>query len=141
MDLVMRGYHKTFEVPVQQADAVLNQAAPTSGTKYEVLATTKNVRIISIEVNCTWTAQPSPLEVHITIDGQTITYGIANPISATNYLANPNAEKAEDSQILNTSSYHDRRSFLIEGRSVKVEAEITGGTVSNLSARIKYAKW
>jgi len=39
-----------------------------------------------------------------------------------------------------TTDVEVTRSFLLEGRSVKVEAETTGGTVSNLSATVKYAK-
>jgi hypothetical protein len=42
--------------------------------------------------------------------------------------------------FLVTTDYADRRAFLIEGRSVKVEAQREGGTASNLSARVKYAK-
>ena len=121
----------------QQADATLSQA-PVSGTKYEVLATTKNVRIIGISVQCTWTVQPTPLEIHITIDGQTVTFTVTDPVTATDYFCQNSFAAAETAQELTTTQ--PDQAFLREGRSVKVEAEITGGTVSNLSARVKYAK-
>jgi hypothetical protein len=142
----MRGDHKTFEVPAHQADAALNQAAPGDGVEYTVLDTTKNVRIISMIVQCTWTVQPTPLELHLTIDGVSHTYAMANPVSATPYIARALPDLSELNQGLTalTGSITDVTAcvpFLIEGRSVKVTAEITGGTVSNLTARVKYAKW
>jgi len=124
-----------------QADATLSQNNPGDGTKYTVLATTRNVRIIGISVQCSWTVQPTPLEIHLTIDGQTLTFGQSNPVSATPYYPRTLmgiAQLANDSLMM-TGSAQDI-SFLLEGRSVKVEVEITGGTVSNLSARVKYAR-
>ncbi|NVM23119.1 MAG: hypothetical protein HWN68_15215 [Desulfobacterales bacterium] len=126
------------EVFKHQADATLDQTDPVSGTKYEVLATTKNVRIILIEAQCTWTVQPTPLEIHVTIDGQPLVFSKADPVSEDYYYATPYAPVAGGS--LNVVAEVRHRAFLLEGRSVKVEAEITGGTVSNLSARVKYAK-
>lgn len=129
---------KCFE---QQADATINQANPASGTKYTVLDTTKRCRIISIAVKCTWTVQPTPLEVHITIDGQPFRFSFNNPLTDTFYYALINAQLAPTALLLteHPTDYTIYRAFLFEGRSVKVEAEITGGTVSNLAARVKYA--
>jgi len=121
-----------------QADATLDQASPVSGTKYEVLATTKNVRIIGISAVCTWTVQPDPLEVHVTIDGQLLSFHFTDPVSTTPYFAYLDANRTAINQAMDSSV--GKEAFLLEGRSVKVEAEITGGTVSNLSARVKYAK-
>lgn len=126
------------EVFQQQPDATLNQANPDSGTKYEVLATTKRVRLIGISVQCTWTVQPTPLEIHLTINGQTVTYTFTDPVTATDYFAKNSLGNAETAQELTVTQ--PDVPFLREGRSVKVEAEITGGTVSNLSARVKYGK-
>ena len=135
--------HPKYQPPEDQDDATLSQANPTSGTKYTVLDTIANVRIISISVQCTWTVQPTPLEIHITIDGKTITHTFANPVTATDYVAFINPTKAATAQGLSATDPTDLGlpAFLREGRSVKVEAEITGGTVSNLSSRVKYAKW
>jgi len=137
----MRGDHKDFTVPVHQADATLSQANPTSGTKYTVLDTTKNVRIRGISVKVTWTVQPTPLEIHITIDGQTRTHTFTNPVTATNYICDEYDYSDPTALPMDITARLTQRDMLIEGRSVKVEAEITGGTVSNLSARVKYAKW
>ena len=127
----------------QQADATLNQANPVSGTKYEVLATSKRVRLIGISVQCTWTVQPTPLEIHITIDGQTVTFTFTDPVTATDYIAFNIPNAAETAQGLKARAEANDLTappFLREGRTVKVEAEITGGTVSNLSARVKWGK-
>jgi len=135
----VRGDHKDYSVPVHQADAVLNQASPVSGTKYTVLETT-NVRILSLTIICTWTVQPTPLQLHITVDGQTIVHAVGSPVSATQYIAFRTSGNAEAAQTLGTTD-NTKIAFIYEGRNIKVEAEITGGTVSNLSARVKHAKW
>jgi len=127
-------------VPENQADATLSQDNPVSGTKYTVLDTTKNVRIIGIEIDCTWTVQPTPLEIHVTIDGIAMIFAQTNPVSATPYRALLNPAYAADNQFMTAATNLDVP-FLIEGRSVKVEVETTGGTVSNLSAKVKYAKF
>ena len=124
----------------QQPDATLNQANPASGIKYTVLDTTKNARIIGISVQCTWTVQPTPLEIHLTIDGEAYIFTITDPVSVTDYYCMFQANRLPTQQILAVTSPLTYGTFLIEGRSVKVEAEITGGTVSNLTARVIYAK-
>ena len=128
----------TPQVFQHQADATLSQNNPVSGTKYTVLDTTKNVRITGVSAKCTWTTQPTPLEIHLTIDGQAINFSLNNPVSATPY--EPYFSKDTSDGYLTGSDFIYSRAFLVEGRSVKVEAEITGGTVSNLTARVKYAK-
>jgi len=136
----MRGDHKTYEVPEHQANATLNQAAPVSGTRYTILDTTKNARILKVSIHCTWTVQPTPLELHITIDGQALTFAQTNPVSTQRYrpIFSPNnvMVNCDDGGTDATIP-----AFFIEGRSVKIEAEITGGTVSNLSGTVRYAKW
>ena len=132
---------KTYAPPrmVQhQPDAVLDQANPVSGTKYTVLDTAKNVRIIAIMVRCIWTAQPTPLEVHVTIDGNVLLGQFVSPENDKDYYAFVGSGSVQ--LILQLEVTTTERSFMLEGRSVKVEAEITGGTVSNLSARVKWAK-
>lgn len=125
-----------------QADATLSQSNPVSGTKYVVLATTKNVRIIDVSISITWaTTQPTPLEVHITIDG--IDYGASfnNPVSGTTYSLF--ASSGVDKLGLTSPAYTAYRGgHLLEGRSVKIEAEITWATTqpTPLVCRVKYAK-
>ena len=127
----------------QQPDATIDQANPVSGTKYEVLAETKNVRIIGISVRCTWTVQPDPLEIWVTADGQTQRWYVPSPASIKDYIAMTPASSVVSHTNLSMVEWSASMffgAFLLEGRSVKVEAEITGGTVSNLSARVKWAK-
>lgn len=128
--------------PEQQPDAAINQPNPTNGTEYIILDTTKNVRINSISAQCTWAVQPSPLQIHVYIDDKEIIYGKSNPVTETNYYADASwSANPEATQNLASTSSADNQAFLIEGRSVKITAEITGGTVSALVARVKWAKW
>jgi len=147
----------TSTVWQHQADSVTIIASPVSGTKYEwltgntgagaALGTQNNVRILSAGARLTWaTTQPTPLEVHITIDGVPMyTHQVANPVTATDYMASLRGtyDHTEAQQILETT---DRlgagRPFLYEGRAVKVEIEITWATTqpTNLSMRVKWAK-
>lgn len=131
--------------PTLQTDAALSQANPTSGTNYEALATTKNVRVLSISASVTWTVQPTPLVITVTVDGVSYIFTQADPVSTTNYICwiPPYTAPANGWCIASTGvAYQDMvRDFLLDGKSVKVEAKITGGTVQNLSCRVKYAKW
>jgi hypothetical protein len=119
--------------------ASLSQANPVSGTKYLVLDTTKNCRINDIAVWDTWTVQPNPLEVHITIDGESLTFTQANPVTATAYYPIISALVALNAQPMG-GTHLDHRPFFLEGRSIKVEAEITGGTSNPLDCRVIYSK-
>lgn len=134
---------QTFE---HQPDATIDQDNPVSGQKYEwedaegkPLGTQKNVRTIQILVNVTWTAQPSPLEIHITEDGQTRKAVIPDPVSEEVYeVCMGHSLTGDHYRFISPASV--QRPVLTEARTIKIEAEITGGTVSNLSARVKYAK-
>lgn len=126
---------------IHQTSAVLDQANPISGTKYTVLNTTKNVRIICIMADVAWTVQPTPLEVYVTIDGNTIRHYINNPATLTPYGASVVEHQPEGYQLLSAANgFAPYRAFLYEGRSIKVEAEITGGTVSTLHVIVQFAK-
>ena len=128
------------EVWQLQEDAVLDQANPVSGQKYGVGAlgtAKKNVRLIYIAVKCVWTVQPSLLEIHLTINGRSIAIPRNDPETDIFYYPTCNANLEF---TLNAVDPIQRAFFLDKSRSVKVEAEVTGGTVSNLSARVKWAK-
>ena len=135
--------------PEQQPDATINITNPVSGTKYEwesppgtPLGTQKNVRIVGVAVRCTWTAQPSPIEVHLTIDGVPFRYYFNDPASDTWYFTRYHQlANSQTDQVLDTLALLYYALGLFEGRTIKVQAEITGGTVSNLFARVKWAKW
>lgn len=136
--------HFIHPCPAQQDDKYLITANPVSGTKYTVLDTTKNVRIIAISADITWaTTQPTPLEVWVTIDGIEFRYVVADPISETVYFAICAEDSAPTGQTLSSTSRAPYRTFLLEGRSVKVEVEITWETTqpTPLNCRVKYAKW
>lgn len=139
MKEIEEGVPITLKVAKHQADATLSQANPVSGTKYEVLATTKNVRIISITGYVEWTVQPTPLEAHITIDGQALRATKIDPVTATTYYTEISAGGTL-TFVFTTTDHAHSRAFLFEGRNVKIEVEVTGGTVSLLEARVKYGK-
>lgn len=124
---------------VQQTDEIVDESPPTSGLKYTLLDTVKNVRIISIYIKVTWTGQPDPLEVHVTIDGVAMRFFYTNPVSEDEYQCTIRGHLSYTAQTMDTTEYGAYKVFLIEGKSVKVEVETTGGTVSNLYARVKYA--
>jgi len=147
------GSGSKIQMMQMQPDALVNMSGgtpPVSGTKYEwstdgsvanAIGTQKNVKIIGIQIRCTWTVQPTPLEVHVTIDGNVITHTFSNPVSGTHYFATLAIGSAETNQGLDTSgNVAAYLQPLYEGKSVKVEAEITGGTVSALDMRVKWAK-
>lgn len=128
--------------PKLQTVAYLAQANPVSGTKYTVLDTTKNVRIHNIAVDCTWTVQPNPLEVHLTIDGLSFKASFTNPVSATAYFLNLLSISWNSNDVtLSATSEIAERAFLLDARSIKIEIEITGGTVSQLRGQVRYSKW
>jgi len=127
------------------ADAAISQANPVSGQKYLVLAETQNVMVYGAATKITWaTTQPTPLELFITVDGVEINHKQGNPVSGTWYYANRSMAAAMNNQgHTTTAAVGGYNSFLWEGRSVKVEAEITWATTqpTPLEARVKYAKW
>ena len=122
---------------VHQPDATLSQASPVSAQVYTILDTTANCRIINMVASCTWSGQPSPLVIRVIIDGVTINFTINNPSSSLTYVA----VLAFGLPVLSVTGYDEYgKAFLLEGRSVKVQVLITGGTVSNLAGRVTYAK-
>lgn len=129
-----------------QDDEVFSQANPVSGQKYTVLDTVKNARIKSISAKITWaTTQPTPLEVHLTIDGKTITHTFTDPVSATEYIAFNRPDTAPTAQGFKARDEADDLTappFLHEGKSIKIEAEITWATTqpTPLQVRVKWAK-
>jgi len=130
-------------VPEHQADATLNQVNPVTGTFYPILAETKNVRIISIAAVITWaTTQPTPLRIRVIIDGQTHYFDVTDPVSATWYHGIILPNYAENNQLL-TPVTTEVKGFLLEGRTVQIDAQITWAVTqpTPLTARVKYARW
>lgn len=129
--------------PKMQDQTIVTQASPGTGTKYTLLDTTKNVRVITAVVRCTWTVQPNPLELHGTIDGQTFRWYSAAPVSNTWYDAVWDSEQdiANQGFVVVGSNAPHTRAFLLEAQSVKIEMEVTGGTVSEVKGKVIYATW
>ena len=144
-------YHRP---PRHQADSVTIVAAPVSGTKYEwragetgagaELGDQSNVRIISVAIKVTWaTTQPTPIQLYLMLDGQTLLFTKTDPVTATDYLAEFRPQFLETSQALAIWAVAREYTDLLEGRSVKVECEITWAITqpTDLTMRVKWAKW
>lgn len=150
--MITNGSGSKIQMMQVQADALVDMSGgtpPVSGTKYEwstdgsvanAIGTQKNAAIISIAINCTWTVQPTPLEVHVLVDGIQQTYVKADPVSGTYYSIEIYPREAPNAQLLGDELQKYKAGYTLEGRSVKVEAEITGGTVQALYMRVKWAK-
>jgi len=122
-------------VPKRQPDKYLYQTDPVSDQLYPVLDATDNVRVIAAYAVATWSVQPTQLGVRLTVDGVLETYIKGNPENNVDYLIEPAM------RTLKTYAEVGGRSFALEGRRVKVEARVTGGTVSLLQATVVWAKW
>lgn len=123
-----------------QADAILSQDDPVSATLYTVLDTTTNVRIISIRSAITWAiTQPTPLHIRVTIDGVVYNFFRNDPVTATPYIANLLATYISNFDM---DSADPGKSFLLEGRSVKVEVAITWAITqpTPLTCLVRYAR-
>lgn len=120
-----------------QPDVTLDQASPVQNTWYTVLDTTRNCRLYSVSVLVATTGET--LEVRITVDGVTITGGI-DATADTVYKAIWYFGTMVANQLyLATADPH--HTFLLEGRSVKVEVrKTTANGTGNLKAKVTYAK-
>lgn len=125
--------------PTWQGFIELDRVNPISGTRYETLPVTAECRVLNIAARCTWTVQPTPLEVWIEIDGQTLQFIRVNPVSNTWYYTNLTVNAPDNNLPLGAGQF--QMAFIIEGRSVQVLAEITIGTVSRLQCRLYYGTW
>jgi hypothetical protein len=128
---------------VQQVDVILNQAAPGTGVIYALLPLTTFVRLISVAAVTTWTVQPTPLQIHSQVDGIGIDGDRANPVSAAYYLAiwDPPGANYFMATYGTIDEYEFGRGFMLECKTLELSAEVTGGTVSNLSSRAKYQRY
>lgn len=135
MPRVNRAGADVFE---HQAEATLNQANPVSGTKYTVLDTTKNVRALGMSGEVTWSVDTTSLEIHLTIDGNAYAPSV-DPTSGTIYVVYLDESHATAVFLLSSSAQSPNRAFLLECRSLKVEAESTGGTADPLEANVIYS--
>jgi hypothetical protein len=137
-------YENPSYLLVHQADAAISQANPVSTTLYEVLATTANVRIISIGAQIDWAVtQPTPMEVLVTIDGQVITFSVANPVSGSGHGAVIDSNTIIQALVSGSGFAYNLRGFLLEGKSVRVQIRITWAITqpTPLTCRVKYAKY
>ena len=128
----------TFE---HQADVVLSQANPVSATLYAILATTTNVRIISISDAIDWAVTQPTLVCTIIVDSNTISATKTTPVNnADHFIVNYVASANFTQDTTQTTSQN--RAFLLEGRSVAIYLSsvwaITQPTL--LAGRVKYAK-
>jgi hypothetical protein len=101
-------------------DALLVQAAPVQNTWYTVLDTVANCRLIGLGIGIATVGED--LEVKITVDGRTI-IGTGTAVEGAEYQAMIHTH--DTGTVLVFSSTEAPRSFIIEGRSIKVEIRKT----------------
>ena len=135
---ILDGQTLYYRPPKNQPDKVVDNA-PVSTTVYPVLPMTKDVRILSIAIKDVFTVQPDPLEVILNINGFERVALVNNPTTNTYYyIYNP---EAGSTFALASTSYAHSRAFFIEEQQIKVDCRTTGGTVSQMVCRLKWAKW
>lgn len=123
----------------QQADANLTQASAVSGTIYAVLATTKNIRIISIASLDDWSVDTTTLEIHVIIDGLTYIFTI-DPDDNVWYIAKELlSDEVPANQVLGLVE-ETIMPYFLEGKSVAISVESTGGTSDSLKCKVRHAK-
>ena len=122
-----------------QPKKFLTEDNPEDAVLYTVLEKTRNVRIKSIFVKCIWSAQPLWLQVVVFLKKTTITYNVDSPDSNIPYFACNTGDEAIE-ELLETTDESKSRAFLIEDQSVKVAVRCSGGTVSNISAIVKWSQ-
>jgi len=135
----MRKGMKSSQPVPKFMDPATYDAAPSTGVKNPVLAATPNARIYDIVAITTWTVQPT-LEVWITIDGIEYRATFTNPVSNTPYYVVRSPIRTATADIFILTATQPIHAFLIEGRSVSITVESTGGTVSNLKCHAQYGK-
>jgi hypothetical protein len=127
-----------------QADAAISQANPVSGTLYEVLPATENVRIISILARIDWETTQPEIWVKITIDGTVILHYSVAAVSAIAQAVLRSYAVDEAWQPLAPLGGEEanRPAFIYEGRNVKVEAYVVWAVTqpTPLVCRVKWAK-
>lgn len=129
-------------------DAYLSQVNPVSTTLYNVLPTTLNAKIATMIAQVTWAVtQPTPLEVVVTIDGKSVIYLVANPLTTVGYYAAVSPYNTDATQPLvqlmisaNATSV-ELLPFVLKGKSVRVDIRITwaANQPTPLICRVKYA--
>jgi len=134
---VLDNIYAAMQFMQHQADATLSQAAAAQNTWYTILDTVVNARIYSIAVMM-GTADET-LEVRVTIDGQPLATVGVNCTAAAWYIVRRSPSLATLA-LLAVTGAESENSFLLEGKSVKIEARKTTAAGANtLSGRAKYA--
>lgn len=121
-----------------QTPKYLNQSNPVSGTFYEVLPTTRNVRLIGIGVLVAFSEVPSDIQVRLTMSKVTLLGIKTLPADGTYYFCHFNPQGSM--LYLDTVPYERERAFLLEDPSVRVQVVRTGGTVTLLRCRVLWSK-
>ena len=134
----LQTYNSLYEY---QDDATLVQDDPVSTEINPVLLASDKVKVYSISASVTWTVQPSPLEIIVIIDGTTtILHVQEDPVSEQEYSAILLAGEPPWLQGMDTTGLASSRAFIYEGHNVAINARTTGGTVSNITCRVKWGQ-
>jgi hypothetical protein len=122
--------------PLELNEATMDQLA-VQNTWY-TLAELYNVRVLDLTVECT--VANETIEVRWTIDNKTNTRSTAMNFG-TFYTASWNSDATGETLVFDNTG-QKARSFLFEGRHVKIEIRKTTATgASHIVASMPYNKW
>lgn len=131
---------KPISIWEYQAPATLDQAAPVQNTWYTILDTTLNARLLTIAVNVEDTNED--LQVQVIVDGETIEANSpATCVHSTRYFCTMtvNPITLVDYIELTPTVLHYFRSFILEGKSTKVQVrKTTANGTGNLTGIVTY---
>jgi hypothetical protein len=130
-------YNGTQPLAVLQPHSFLDQGTPAQNTWYTALDVAGSLRLLSIKVNVNTTGED--LELKITIDGIAATL-TQSATAFTAYFVSVNGNIANGFN-LSTTQNEQVRAFLIDCRSIKIEArKTTASGVGNLQVRTVYQR-
>ncbi len=140
----MPGFRYSYR---SQPDVTLSKANPVSATWYSVLARTQKVWIKSISAKIEWAVtQPTPLQIRIQTDNNTMVYSAANPISTQTYSPTHNTYDDSRSENLQEMKIDYAAADLpvcpIEDVNLSIDCAITWAVTqpTPLFCRVKWAK-
>ena len=123
----------------QQPPAVLDQPNPVQNTWYTVLESARDVRIILIV--CGVLTTDETIALRLTVDGVVRTWTLAATAGQTNYVGLMATLTGILLQYTTVASLLMYRSFMVEGRNVKVEIrKTTAAGTGNLQCLVDYAQ-
>lgn len=128
------------KTPKAQAIATLNQAAPVQNTWYTILSEQKNCRLIGFGASVA--VADETLEIRLTVDGVVFSTVALACTAGTVYYGYLSQNNVAQICGLSATEYTSFKTFIIEGRTVKLEIRKTTALgAGTLTAAVCYQLW